>query len=247
MVAKRKLIAILSIVFGALIVGAGVFIPLYLRSGIKLTLLMENNSGVMIESKGYRIYVDPSFITSQYDAKSADVVCVTHAHGDHYIAPCIDYVQKEGTINIFPETMTDAITLFDGIGVSPEEEVVISDKITITAFYMYTEAPLHDKTNNWTSYLIDIDGFVIFHAGDSGNATEFEQLEGLVDVAMFALVPAFVMTYLEVVDAINKIQPQTVILYHDDVDAYTDFYNACGDLFEAEFLLVDHFTSTRFR
>jgi len=245
MVAKRKLIAILSIVFGALIVGAGVFIPLYLRSGIKVTLL--TSSGVMIESKGYRIYIDPSFIPIQYDSKPADVVCVTHAHNDHYLAPCVDDVQQEGTVNIFPATMPDAITLFDGVGVSPGEEVIISDKLTITAFYMYTDEALHPKANNWTSYLIDIDGFVIFHAGDSGNATEFEQLEGLVDVAMFALVPAFVMTYLEVVDAINKIQPQTVILYHDDLDAYTDFYDTCGDLFEANFLLVDHYTSTRFR
>ena len=112
---------------------------------------------------------------------------------------------------------------------------------------MYTEASLHDEANNWTSYLIDIDGFVIFHAGDSGNVTEFQELEGLVDVAMFAIVPAFVMTELEIVDAINKIQPQTVILYHDDLDAYTDFYDTCGDLFEANFLLVDHYTSTRFR
>ena len=64
---------------------------------------------------------------------------------------------------------------------------------------------------------------------------------------MFAIVPAFVMTELEIVDAINKIKPQTVILYHDDLETYTNFYNTYGDLFEAEFLLMDHFTSTRFR
>ncbi|TFG19028.1 MAG: MBL fold metallo-hydrolase [Promethearchaeota archaeon] len=245
MVEKRKLYAILGIVFGVLIIGTGVFVPVFLFTGIKVTLL--NSSGVMIEAKGTRIYIDPSFIPGQYKAKPADVVCVTHEHNDHYLTPCVDYVQQEGTINIFPETMPAAITLFDGIGVSPGDEIVINDKITVTAFYMYTEASLHSQANNWTSYLIDIDGFVIFHAGDSGNITEFQQLEGLVDLAMFPLVPAFVMTYHEVVDAINKIQPQTVILYHDDLEAYTAFYEACGDLFEAHFLLMDHFTSTRFR
>ena len=95
--------------------------------------------------------------------------------------------------------------------------------------------------------MIDIDGFVIFHAGDSGNVTEFQQLEGLVDLAMFAIVPAFVMTELEIVDAINKIQPKYTMLYHSDLEAYTDFYETYGDLFESEFLLVDHYTSIRLR
>ena len=41
------------------------------------------------------------------------------------------------------------------------------------------------------------------------------------------------------------IQPETVMLFHDNLAGYTDFYETCGDLFEAEFLLLDHYESTR--
>ena len=62
---------------------------------------------------------------------------------------------------------------------------------------------------------------------------------------MLPRVPNFLMTYDELVNAISTIQPETVMLFHDNLAGYTDFYETCGDLFEAEFLLLDHYESTR--
>lgn len=241
---NKKYLLVMGIVFCSLIVASPVFTIISEFTGIKLTLL--SNEGVIIESKGVRIYVDPFFVPSQYDSKPADVVCVTHPHTDHYIIPVINEIQQECTINIFPETMSDAIALFDGIGIVSGEKIIISNRITITAFYMYSDEPLHPQESNWTNYLIDINGFVFFHAGDSTNITEYQQLSGLVDVAMLPLVPNFLMTNIEIVDAINTIQPRYVLLFHDTLQGYNDFYNAYGSLFEATFLNLDHYTSHRF-
>ncbi len=241
---KKKSLIILGIVFGGLMIAPPILISFAESTGIKLTLL--HNEGVMIEVSGIRIYIDPSYIPGQYDSKYADVVCVTHEHTDHYITPVIDELQKDDTINIFPASMSAAIAAYDGIGVVPEQQIVISDDITITAFYMYSKEAYHPPSANWTSYLINIDGFVIFHAGDATNITEYQQLTGLVDLAMLPHVTNFLMTHAEIVDTINTIQPRYAMLFHENLEAYRDFYESYKNHFEATFLLMDHFTSRTF-
>jgi L-ascorbate metabolism protein UlaG (beta-lactamase superfamily) len=227
-------------------IAAPVAMTISAYTSVKLTLL--DNAGVMIESKGVRIYVDPVLLPEEYENKPADVVCVTHPHGDHYSILDINKIQIEDTINIFPANMSDALTLFDGVGVNPEVEVVISDTLTITAFYMYTFSlegydATHPAENNWTSYIIDINGFVIFHAGDSKNIPEYEQLTGRIDVAMLPLGPGCqTMFEMEVVDAINTIQPDYMVPLHFQEPANDIFYNTYGVLFQATtYVGLDHF------
>lgn len=243
MSASRKFLLVIGIVFVGFFVATPVFMTIFELSRTKLTLL--SNAGVMIESKGFRLYADPFYLSSGYELP-ADVVCITHPHNDHYIPQSVTSLQKEGTINIFPETMTDAITLFDGVGLSPGDQIVVSDEITITAHYLYTDEFFHPPENNWTSYIIDIDGFVFFIAGDSDNIPEYQQLTGLIDVAIFNYVPGTLMIDEEVVDAINTIDPQYVMLAHATIGETTDFYDEYGSQFDATFLNLDHYTSHRF-
>jgi L-ascorbate metabolism protein UlaG (beta-lactamase superfamily) len=251
-------VVILAIVMG---VGAfaGVMImtnsPSQEDTSIKLTLL--DNAGVMIEADGMRIYVDPINLPSDYSALPADVVLITHPHGDHYNSTCINMLQKESTVNVFPNNMSTELEEHDGIGVDPLDSVQVGD-INITAYYMYTEVWIddvryasHPPEANWTSYIIDINGFKIFHAGDSKNITEYEQISDQMDVALLPLGPGCqAMTGLEVVDAIAKLQPGYFIPIHTTnidaeifVGAYTDEIQACSDCIP---IWVRHFESYTF-
>ena len=184
---------------------------------IKLTLLY--NAGIMIEARGLRIYIDPITPPENYTDYPADAILITHDHGDHYNSSVIEMLQKDGTLNVFPKIMDDGITNHSGTGISPLDSFQIGI-INITAFYMYTYAPFgfqssHPIENNYTSYIIDIDGFTIFHAGDSKNITEYEQLTGTIDVALLPLGPGCqTMAGREVVDAIQKLQPKFFIPIH---------------------------------
>jgi L-ascorbate metabolism protein UlaG (beta-lactamase superfamily) len=188
----------------------------------------------MIEADGLRIYIDPIELPSNYSTLPADAVLITHPHGDHYNRTIIDMLQKESTVNIMPSNMSAEVVLHDAIGVVPGDTVMVGD-INITAFYMYTTAPegyepSHPPEANWTSYLIDIHGFTIFHAGDSKNITEYNQLTGKVDVALLPLGPGCQsMTGLEVVDAIGKLQPQYFIPIHTTNYSAQSFVNAYED------------------
>lgn len=66
--------------------------------------------------------------------------------------------------------MTATINRHNGLGINPEEDVTIED-ITITGYYMYTVSPdgviqaSRSKESNYTSYIIDIDGFCLVSRG----------------------------------------------------------------------------------
>jgi L-ascorbate metabolism protein UlaG (beta-lactamase superfamily) len=233
------------VVIAAVLMGAGVFAGVMIMSNppspaensIILTIL--DNAGVMIEADGMRIYVDPINLPASYSTLPADAILITHPHGDHYNSTCINMLQKTSTVNIFPDNMSTEVATHDGVGVDPLDSVQVGT-INITAFYMYTqvgEFASHHPDANWTSYIIDINGFKIFHAGDSKNITEYEMITGQMDVVLLPLGPGCQsMTGLEVVDAIDKLQPGYFIPIHTTnldaelfVSAYTDEIAACSD------------------
>ncbi|MHA1930188.1 MAG: MBL fold metallo-hydrolase [Candidatus Thorarchaeota archaeon] len=203
-------------------------------TSVNITLL--NNAGVMIETNDTRIYIDPYLLPDAYEAYPADIILVTHPHGDHYHYGTIEKIATEDTVFIMPENMSIEVARHDAIAVNPEDSVQVGD-INITAFYSYTvpvtqgetvyEAS-HPAEANWTSFIIDINGFTIFHAGDTKDVPEFEQLEGLIDVAFIPLGPGCQTCYEgEVVNIVDMIKPKYFIGIH-----FTVGYN---DEFETEF------------
>jgi hypothetical protein len=104
---------------------------------------------------------------------------------------------------------------------------------------MYTIPPegyeaSHPIEANWTSYIIDIDGFRIFHAGDSKNIPEYEQLTGTIDVALLPLGPGCqTMTDYEVVQALQDISPDYFIPIHFAEGADVTFLEEYSDDIEA--------------
>ncbi|MFX1476377.1 MAG: MBL fold metallo-hydrolase [Promethearchaeota archaeon] len=206
--------------------GAGI------NNGISFKLIY--NAGVMIEHNGVRIYVDPYQLPTTYSQYPADAILVTHPHADHYDPVSINRILDTDTVCVFPENMTDAIALYDGIGVTPGDQVQVGH-ITITAFYMYTFSlqgypASHPAEANWTSYIIDINGFTFFHAGDSKDIPEYSQLSSI-EVALLPLGPGCqTMTDQEVVDALEEIDPQyfVPIHYNDDLNADDTFIATYG-------------------
>jgi L-ascorbate metabolism protein UlaG (beta-lactamase superfamily) len=259
---KAQTIAVVTIL--VIVLGVGAFAGFSLLNttppsedtSIKLTLL--GNAGVMIEADGMRIYIDPLSLPSNYSNLPADAILITHPHGDHYNSTCINMLQKPSTVNVFPNNMSAELATHDGVGVDPLGSVQVGN-INITAFYMNTEIWIddvlfasHPSEANWTSYIIDINGFKIFHAGDSKNITEYELITGQMDVVLLPLGPGCQsMADLEVVDAINKLQPAYFIPIHFEhnlsaelwVLSFSDEMADCSDCVP---IFLEYFSSYTF-
>lgn len=197
-------------------------------NGVHFTLL--ENAGVMIEADGYRVYVDPINLPQSYANLPADLVLITHPHGDHYDSASINLIQKTGTTNVFPASMPTEIATHDGQGVQPRDELQFGS-VQITAFFMYTfdigggEAS-HPIEENWTSYIIEVGGVTFFHAGDSKNIPEYGELQGTIDVALLPLGPGCQTMYNEeVVEALEVIQPRYFVPIHYAEGANIEWIN----------------------
>jgi L-ascorbate metabolism protein UlaG (beta-lactamase superfamily) len=227
---SRKIV--LVIVVGAIVVSTPIILMISLGpeqpdDEIKITLL--SFAGVMIEAKGLCIYIDPYDLPDNYTDLPADIILVTHPHFDHYSLQDIQKIETNGTVFILPENMTEQIELHDGIGLNPGDAHQVGD-INITAFYMYTlDRPRlpssHPKEVNWTSYIIEIDGFKIFHAGDAKYMEEYEGLSDVFDVAYLPIYWDGAMGLVEVslipiVEVVETIQPKNMVPTH-----YTAFEN----------------------
>ena len=221
---------------------------------VNLTLL--SNAGVMIEVDGVRIYIDPVDLPSEYNDYPADAILITHSHGDHYQTQVVNMLQKEGTVNIFPEVMSTEIARHGGVGVVPEDEFMVGD-IKVTPYYMYTFSPVpgqeatHPAEASYTSYIVDIDGFTIFHGGDTKNLPEYDDLTGTINVAMLPLGPGCqTMAEDEVVVALDVIDPDYFIPLHFTEGQNDQFCSRFRSSIEAvtgcEILNLDHYTTHAF-
>ena len=229
--ARNIIISIGVIVVVSTIAVPSIVIPLNNDNTVTLTLLY--NAGIMIEYKKTRIYVDPYQLDVTYTDLKADYILITHPHADHYQPSSIRMIEKEDTVFIMPEQMKVQVEFHDAIGVNPEE-VYEFRKITITPYYMYTlpegeSFASHPQEFNWTSFIIDINGFTVFHAGDSKDIPEYDNLAGLINVACLPLGPSCQTMYdMEVVDAINSIEANYFIPIHYGEGACPTFIASFG-------------------
>lgn len=221
------------------------------NDGISVTLLY--NAGVMIEVKDTRIYIDPYDLPSNYSNYPADLILITHDHGDHYDPSSIDLIVTENTKLVFPAIMSLQATVYGADSVQPEDTFVFNN-INVTCFYMYTmpgsAQSSHPQSNNYTSYIIDLGGLTFFHAGDSWNINEYEQLKGEIDLVFLPLGPGCqTMTGIDVVRVIETIEPSFFIPIHFTGDAKETFVDLHKDDVEdcgCQFINLDYYDSYEF-
>jgi len=145
------------------------------------------SAGFLLRTSNYVIAIDPSslLLDDVNLLDRLDVIFITHDHGDHFDADTVIAMQtKTDSFVIADPTsasmLTDKIPEDKLIQIKSNEQITIS-KITVDAFAAEhpTETPL--------VYVIEFDGFRIFHGSDSGFVEDLNNIKSRVHVA---LVPA---------------------------------------------------------
>ncbi|MHA2247105.1 MAG: MBL fold metallo-hydrolase [Candidatus Hodarchaeales archaeon] len=252
---KIAIIGIIVITSGVVVITAVVLNST--PAGISVRLL--NNAGVMIEAEDTRIYIDPYDLPSRYSSYPADAVLITHDHGDHYDITAIDIIKTDDTNFYFPAIMGSEYSLhdptifYDGDLVNPEDTFTVNN-FSVRCFYMYTDPGSdqsgHPQSSNYTSYIIDIDGFTIFHAGDSWNIDEYEQLTGEVDLVLLPIGPGCqAMTDVDIVSVIEVIAPSYFIPIHftdEGKESFIELYRDSVEDLGCELIDLDYYDSYKF-
>jgi len=142
------------------------------------------SAGFLLRTSNYAIAIDPSSLLLE-DIDSLDrldVIFITHDHGDHFDPDTTIAMQtKTGSFVIADPTsvsmLIDKIPEDKLIQIEANEQVTISE-ITVDAFGAEhpSETPL--------VYVIEFDGYRIFHGSDSGFVEDLKNIESRVHVAM---------------------------------------------------------------
>ena len=142
------------------------------------------SAGFLLRTTNYVIAIDPSslFLDDVDSLDRLDAIFITHDHGDHFDPNTVIAMQaKTGSYVIADPTsasmLIDKIPNDKLIQIKPNEQIIISG-ITVDAFAAEhpTETPL--------LYVIEFDGYRIFHGSDSGFVEDLKNIESRVHVAM---------------------------------------------------------------
>ena len=176
-----------------------------MTKGAQSTFLITN---------GKVIWIDPFQVSGDNHPK-ADIVFITHAHGDHLSGSDLAKVIKPGTIAVGPPDCVAQVPVPDAqkIVVAPGDMKTI-EGVPVEVVPAYTIGrPFHPRENNWVGYVIDLGGRRVYHAGDTDRIPEMKHIHA--DVAMLPVGGTYTMDAAEAAAAINEdLKPSLAVPIH---------------------------------
>lgn len=172
------------------------------------------HASFLIKVSGKNFYVDP------YDGEyleKADVILITHSHGDHCDGEKIKAVRKPDTLII---TSIDCARGLKGkvVTMSPGDRREIHG-VTVEAVEAYNYKrfrspgnPFHPKGTQ-IGFIISADGKRVYHAGDTDFIPEMKEVHDI-DVALLPIMGRATMDVDEAVEAAVAIHPKIAIPMH---------------------------------
>lgn len=186
-------------------------------SGGPLNITFIGHGTLMIEFDGKVIQVDPWTRLADYTKlPKADLILVTHEHGDHLDPKAIKAASKESTLLVYTQTCSEQ---YDGGEVmnNGESRTILGLNIDAVPAYNIVHkrdngSPFHPKgTGN--GYVITFGDTRVYIGGDTENTPELKALKDI-DIAFLPMNLPYTMTPEMVADAARAITPDILYPYH---------------------------------
>ncbi len=159
------------------------------------------------------IYNDPVGAASLYEAfPKADLILVSHSHGDHYSNSTLEAVRGPSARIIAPQvvfnSMTAALKTVTTVLANGASTTVMG--VTVDAVPAYNNNHPQGQGNG---YVVTIGGKRIYMSGDTGNTPEMRALPNI-DVAFLCMNVPFTMSVAQASNAVRSFRPRVVYPYH---------------------------------
>jgi len=175
------------------------------------------HGSLMFRLNDFVIYVDPVRSSGNYDfMPKADLILVTHQHGDHLDAKLISDLKKTGTLVFCNQKSSAMIPGAMVMNAGDRQEINNIVIQAVPAYNLVHEAspghPYHPKGEG-LGYILTIGGKKIYVAGDTENIPEMKALTNI-DVAFLPMNLPYTMTPEMVADAAKAFKPKILYPYH---------------------------------
>lgn len=183
----------------------------------ELTITFIGHGTLMFRFDGKLIHVDPVGREAEYSTMpDADLVLVTHEHGDHLDPDAIAAIRTEETVVIYSRSCEGRV---EGAIVLENGETRTERGIGIEAVPAYnlvhmrqSGQPYHPKGNG-NAYVITFGETRVFIGGDTENTPEMMALEDI-DIAFLPMNLPYTMTPEMVAEAAKAFRPTVLYPYH---------------------------------
>ncbi len=179
--------------------------------GGDLNIAFIGHGTLMLTYGGKVVHVDPVSMYADYATlPKADLVLVTHEHGDHLDMKAIQALSKPST-EIVNSPGAAAILVNGAVMKNGETKMVHGIKIEAVPAYNHAKQ-FHPKGNG-NGYVLTFGETRIYIAGDTENVPEIKALKNI-DVAFLPMNQPFTMTPEQVADVAKAIKPRILYPYH---------------------------------
>jgi L-ascorbate metabolism protein UlaG (beta-lactamase superfamily) len=182
---------------------------------LKITFIGHGTLMFTFDSK--IIHVDPFSRLADYsELPQADLILVTHDHGDHLDPKVIEVIRKEGTELILTKACNEKVS-GGKIMANGDTETVLGLRIEAVPAYNVVHKrdngqPFHAKGVG-NGYVITFGDKRVYVAGDTENTPEMKALNDI-DIAFLPMNLPYTMTPEMVADAAKAFQPKILYPYH---------------------------------
>jgi L-ascorbate metabolism protein UlaG (beta-lactamase superfamily) len=183
------------------------------KGPLKITFI--GHGTLMLEWNSLIIHVDPVSREADYSKlPDADLILITHHHGDHFDPGAIKAIETgTTTLVVNPEVgkkiETEAVVMKNG-----DVQNLMGLKIEAVPAYNTTEgrSRFHPEGRD-NGYILTMGGKRIYIAGDTEDTPEMRQLEDI-DVAFLPMNQPYTMTPAQVAEAAKAFRPAILYPYH---------------------------------
>lgn len=182
-----------------------------------LEITFVGHGSLIFAIDGKTIHIDPFGRLADYEKlPKADVVFITHHHGDHLDLEALKHVRTKKTVVVMTEKCGEKIE--DGI-VMKNGDVRTVDGIKVEAVPAYNlvhkreNGQFYHPKGEGNGYVLTFGDKRIYIAGDTENTPEMKALENI-DYAFLPMNLPYTMTPEMVADAVNGFKPTVLYPYH---------------------------------
>ena len=183
----------------------------FATSGGELKITCLGHGTLMFAFGGKIIHVDP--VSSYTDAARlprADVILITHEHGDHLDLKAIQAISADKTVIVVNPGSSRALPAAT-VMKNGETQTLAGLKVEAVPAYN-PEKAFHPKGNG-NGYVITFADKRVYVAGDTEHVPEMKDLKQI-DVAFLPMNLPFTMTPGQVADAARSFRPKVLYPYH---------------------------------
>ncbi|HXJ65418.1 MAG TPA: MBL fold metallo-hydrolase [Actinomycetota bacterium] len=172
----------------------------------------HRQSSYLWRGDGINVYIDPWGVTAE---PPADVLFITHAHGDHFDPESLDKVVREGSTKIVAPHDIAAELSGNVTPIAPGDSGEAGGiRYQCVPAYNVVEERLemHPRSNNWVGFILELGEYSYYHAGDTDHVPELDSVK--VDVSFVPIGGTYTMDVPEAAELVKAQQPKLAVPMH---------------------------------